>query len=157
MKKIMLFLCFYPFLLSIFLISGCTKNKEVDPLETTQIPQNLQSLYGCPDSRYSLNINLVDTFTLIRDQDTFDKLVTGDCKPKIDFNSYNLLIGRKSLRSGNDTIHYEIEKTSGGKNLNVKIVFVQNITTVAPTLTYDVLLPKEFKLEDIKVETAITY
>lgn len=159
MKRIMLFLCAYPLLLIIFLVSGCIKDKPITTInpEPNLKVQNLESLYGCPDSRYSLNINLVDTFTLIQDQDTFDKLVSGDCKPTIDFDSYNLLIGKKGLLSGNDSIRYEIEKTSDGTGLNVKVIFLQNITTVAPNITYNVLLPKEFELKNINVETVVTY
>ncbi len=75
--------------------------------------------------------------------------MSGSCKPNIDFNSYNLFIGKKALPSGNNSIQYDIQKLQGTKKLNIKITFYQNGAAVALNITYHILLPKGYEINKV--------
>ncbi|MCL4640364.1 MULTISPECIES: hypothetical protein [Olivibacter] len=144
------------FFLSIF---ACDKedreDKECMLLMYVPLP-SLEEVYGCTDTRYALHIDLKETHELIRTKHTYDEKVTGSCHPAIDFEKYDLLIGRKGLKSGNHSITYELKKSCTGEERLV-VTFHQDISAVAATVTYHVLLPKADSNRTIAVETKIVY
>ncbi|MDM8174044.1 hypothetical protein QT327_06705 [Olivibacter sp. 47] len=103
------------FFLSIF---ACDKedreDKECMLLMYVPLP-SLEEVYGCTDTRYAFHIDLKETHELIRTKHTYDEKVTGSCHPAIDFEKYDLLIGRKGLKSGNHSITYELKKKLYGR------------------------------------------
>ncbi|OJU23769.1 MAG: hypothetical protein BGN92_00500 [Sphingobacteriales bacterium 41-5] len=117
--------------------------------------QNLETLYGCRNTTY-LDIGIEkEEFVVITNQGDFNRIVNSElCRPAIDFKSYNLLIGKKSLSSGNSRIDYELIK-SENENLTIRIVFTQNMAQNAPTVVYNVLIPKRFESSNLKVEYQI--
>jgi hypothetical protein len=56
--------------------------------------ESLENLYGCPDTRYGLDCSLVNDFEIIRNQQSFLDFTTGTCRPEIDFQSYDLIVGK---------------------------------------------------------------
>ena len=105
-------------------------------------PNNLENEYGCVNTKYQMDIDLSDDFTIIRSQESFDNLITGDCMPQIDFSTYDLLIGKKALTSGNTSIDYSLMKHPCNGQFYLQIDFLQNATAEAPNLTYHALIPK---------------
>lgn len=145
-------------ILYILVLIGCRNegNVLINSYEMKTVNSNhLEALYNCPDTRFTMDINLKDTFTLIRDQQSFDKLVTGNCKPSIDFNSYNLIIGKKILFSGNESIQYDLKESLDKKSLNINVIFFQNITSVISNITYHVLIPKHYNIENTFLKTTV--
>ncbi len=137
------------------LIQSC--DKENDCKSNTLKTESLENLYGCPDTRYGLECRLADNFEIIRSQQKFMDFTTGTCRPEIDFQSYDLIIGKKGLTSGNTSIDYElIDDCKRGIKI-LTVTFNQNIATVAPNLTYHALIPKLGDEETIQVEIKLKY
>lgn len=143
---------------SLFLIFSCT-NKELNLQKTKDevIFKSVEKAYGCSDTRYSMNIDLKDNYVIIENKQTYKETVFGDCTPDIDFSLYNLLIGKKQLLSGNNYVEFESWESVGELKLVIKVIFHQNIATVAPNITYAVLLPKSYTLKNTKVETTVQW
>jgi len=116
---------------------------------------NLESEYGCVNTKGQMQIDLLNDFTIIKTQIIFDSLVSGNCNPNIDFNTYDLLIGKKGLANGNDTIYYELTENCETENLNLKVNFINNMTMIAPNITYHSLIPKLKSGQSIDVEIII--
>ena len=102
-------------------------------------------------------MNLSDDFIIIGNQTDFDRLVTGDCHPEIDFFTYDLIIGKKQQSSGNDSIDYQLKKNCETGNYVLKVTFNQNIAAVAPNLTYHTLAHKLAHGKEITVKTESSF
>lgn len=116
---------------------------------------DLETEYGCENTKYQMDIDLSDDFTIIRSQSDFDNLVTGSCQPTINFSIYDLVIGKKGLSNGNTSINYQLTEDCNTGNLKLHVTFNQNETTEAPNLTYHALLPKMGDEQKLNVEIEI--
>ena len=142
-------------LILLIVISSC--DKDDDCTNTVVNITSLENEYGCTNTKYQMDIDLLDDNMIIRNQLDFAEFVSGSCQPTIDFSTYDLVIGKKRLTSGNDTIKYELVKNCNSGNLNLKVTFHQNIATVAPNLTYHSLIPKIENQQELNVEIIIEY
>lgn len=123
----------------------------------TQLPfTSIETYFGCPNTKYSMDIDLNNTYTIIRNQAQFDQLVTipDDCPINLDLTNYDLIIGKKSLTTGNQSIDYEYF-TNDCQTLILKVTFNQDETLFAPNLTYHALVPKIADNEILQVETIV--
>jgi hypothetical protein len=136
MKRIVILIFFSSFLLGFSCNNGeeC-KNKILEI-------KSLEDLYGCENTKYQMNVDLSDNFIIIRSQNQFDNYVTGLCTPEIDFNTYDLIIGKQGLTTGNSYISYELVEDCETTNLLLTVTFHQNETLEAPDLTYHALVSK---------------
>ena len=117
---------------------------------------SLENEYGCVNTKYQMEIDLRENFTIIRSKAKFEQMVSGSCDVMIDFTKYDLLVGKKGFTNGNSRIEYTLLKRCDYKNLELTVTFFQNITTVAPNLTYHGLIEKldpEEEIEIVIVET----
>ena len=130
---------------------SCKKTDDNNKISIT----NLESKYGCVDTKRQMQIDLLNDFKIIRTQIDFDSLVSGNCNPNINFITYDLLIGKKGLANGNDTIYYELIENYETENLNLKVNFINNMSMIAPNLTYHSLIPKLKSGQSIDVEIII--
>lgn len=104
---------------------------------------SLENEYGCVNTPYQVDIDLSEEFIIIRSQDIFNNLVTGSCMPEIDFTTFDLLVGKKGLVSGFDTIDYDgLVKSCNDNTWSLTVTFVLNAAAEAPNATYHVLMPK---------------
>ncbi|MBZ9632181.1 hypothetical protein LB465_15470 [Salegentibacter sp. LM13S] len=122
---------------------NCTSNK----INIT----SLENEYGCPDIRYS-DVDIEENYLIISNQESFEELNMVSCTPEINFSKYDLIIGKKSLSQGNQSINYELSKSCVTQNLILKVIFTQNEAAVALTVTYHVLIPKLENQQIISVE-----
>ena len=147
---------FILFALLFVLFTAC--NDDDTPCSDTIVTTaNLETEYGCTETKYQMEIDLTDNFTVITNQTDFNALVTGSCQPNIDFANYDLVIGKKGLLSGNTSINYELIKDCETNNLTLTVIFVQNATSEAPNLTYHALIPKLTSGQSVMVEIELTY
>ena len=104
--------------ISLFLLGSCDKDAECQ--EQKEIPlTSLEEEYGCTNTRYGLDVELVDDYTIIRSQAGFGNIVsTSNCNPAIDFSKYDLLIGKRRLANGNSSIDYALARVCPSLNLN---------------------------------------
>ncbi|MGB3606006.1 MAG: hypothetical protein WA775_02100 [Psychroserpens sp.] len=115
---------------------------------------SLEDEYGCTNTPDQMEIDLTEDFIIISTQAQFDNLVTGSCTPDIDFVTYDLLIGKKQLSSGLEKITYDnLMGNCNNNELALNITFTQNIATIAPNVTYHLLVPKLQDGEVIIVST----
>jgi hypothetical protein len=135
-------------------MQSCLNDDDCSPII---IPiTSLEDEYGCINTPYQMDIDLSEDFTIIRSQTVFDDLVTGTCLPQIDFEAFDLLIGKKALTSGFETINYnELVKNCDNAQLNLTVTFVRNATAVAPNASYHVLVPKLGENEVIFVDILV--
>jgi hypothetical protein len=128
-----------------------------DCTDTVINTTSLENEYGCTNTKYQMDIDLSDNYMIVRNQLDFTEFVTGSCQPSIDFLKYDLVIGKKGLTSGNESIEYELIENCETGNLNLLVTFFQNIATVAPNLTYHVLIPKMRSEQELNTEIIIKY
>ena len=126
-------------LLSLLLLASCAKEDCIDLLLATS---SLESEYGCVNTKYQMSIDLNNTYTIIRNQSDFDEKVSGSCTVNIDFKKYDLVIGKHGLSNGNAKIEYEFNQICDVYVPQLSVVFFQDLTDVAPNLTYHVLVGK---------------
>jgi hypothetical protein len=137
--------------IAIFITIGCGKD-EFDNLIKTE---SLENLYGCPDTRYGLECSLDNDYRIIRSQQSFLDFTTGTCRPEIDFQSYDLVVGKKRLTTGNSSIEYELRDDIQEGIKVLKVTFHQNIALEAPNLTYHALIPKLGDEETVRVDIEV--
>lgn len=128
---------------------SCDKKNECKSTEL--IVKSLETEYGCPDTRYGLQIDLSENYTIIRTQQDFENKVSSNCIPKIDFSSYDLVIGKKGLNRGNASIDYNLKRDCTNI-LKLQVTFNQSLTLNAPIVTYHALIPKLGDKETVTVE-----
>jgi hypothetical protein len=126
-------------ILSFFFISqSCDKECKDKIVPVT----NLENEYGCTDTQYQIQLSLHDVFIIIRNQEDFELQATGACQPEIDFSIYDLVIGKKGLTSGYNSIEYELKEKCESGDLELKVTFIQNSTMIAPVVVFNALVPK---------------
>jgi len=64
------------------LLGGTSCKKDCDE---TVIFTSLEEAYDCENTSYQVDVELNETYTIIRSQSEFDNQVTGSCTPTIDF------------------------------------------------------------------------
>jgi hypothetical protein len=147
MKRIVFFLSM---LVMIAFLSSCSKDDECKT-ETIEL-KSLEDEYGCVNTKYEMELDLTNQFTIIKSQVDFDFFVTGSCMPpNIDFTTYDLIAGKQGLTSGNTSIDYAMVKECDPVRYSMTVTFNQNATTEAPNLTYHALAPKLEEGADLSI------
>ena len=142
-----------PLLLALFTsLLGCEEPVCMpEPLETAQ----LEDLYGCVNTPYQMNIDLDNSFEIIRDTTAFQQWVSGNCLAPIDFGKYDLIIGKQFLTNGVSDIAYQYFRRCTPDIYLLEVRIALNATTEAPNVTYHTLIPKLAEQERVKVEVII--
>ena len=115
---------------------------------------SLETEYGCENTTESLEVDLDDTYTIIHTQEDFERQVSGTCIPNVDFDRFDLIIGKKQVQSGVEVVEYEFERTCAGK-LRLVVEIERNLATVISDVTYHVLVDKIAEGETVDVEVAV--
>lgn len=157
----------------VFILGACSKTDEMPTVDQNRNVKNLVTalrdcpevdlpwttidILGCPTA-HLLNVNVNESYLLIRSQTEFDNLVsyTGNCSLAIDFSAYDLIIGKKQLTSGNQFVDFD-QFTQDCNTRKVRVFFHQNETMIAPNVLYHVLIPKLNNSEQLVVENIIMH
>lgn len=133
----------------LFIGQSCDKDKDCEDviLNTT----SLESEYGCTNTQFQIQISLYEEFIVIRNQEDFELLAEGDCQPEIDFATYDLVIGKKGLNSGYDSIEYVLTEKCDSGDLELEVTFIQDATMIAPVVVFHALVPKLGTDQEISV------
>ncbi|MFT4611678.1 MAG: hypothetical protein ACJA1H_001250 [Glaciecola sp.] len=138
----------------IFAMQSCSNDDDCSPLIIDVT--SLEIEYGCTNTPYQMDIDLSEDFIIIRSQAVFDDLVSGTCAPQIDFEAHDLLIGKKGLTNGFESIDYDrLTKNCENNQLSLTISFVLNATAEAPNVTYHALVPKLGENEVVNVTIVV--
>ncbi len=102
-----------------------------------------------------MGIGLEMDFTIISSQLWFDSLVTGFCRPEIDFDTYDLIIGRTTFTRGVEGVSYSYRRACPTRRFEMRAVFTLNDQPVSPTVTYHILVDKitDDEAVDVRIET----
>ena len=128
------------------------KNNDEDCTNTIRNTTSLESEYGCSNTKHQMEIELADTYKIIRTQADFTEFVSGSCQPTIDFSIYDLVIGKKALSHGNSSIDYKLIENCETGNNTLSVTFNQNETLNTPNITYHALIPKLKNNQELNVE-----
>ncbi|MFD0931113.1 hypothetical protein ACFQ0R_00730 [Psychroflexus salinarum] len=141
--------------ISIFVLFSCSDDD--DNICTDQVIETtgLESEYNCVNTKFEMDIDLTDDFIIITNQTDFNSRVTGECQPDIDFITYDLLIGKEQLTTGNDSIDYVLTEGCETNTYQLEVTFNQNNTLIAPNLTYHRLIPKLPQGREVTVDITI--
>ncbi|MBX0290526.1 hypothetical protein K3G63_08760 [Hymenobacter sp. HSC-4F20] len=145
------------FAATLVLLSGCITPVD-EPAECVGpelLVKSLESEYSCQNTTRQLNINLSETYTVIRSQEEFDKQVTGSCRPQIDFTTYDLVIGKKGLPNGVSGIAYTLRRECNSNKEVLNVAISLGMTTEAPNITYHALIPKLAAGQEIGVQVEV--
>jgi hypothetical protein len=139
-------------ILSIVIISIMYCCKKEDDCEETMIDiQNLETDYGCHNTKYGLGIDLTDQVTIIGTDAEYDTKVTGECHPDINFDAYNLVIGKQSLTYLNDTIIYTYKRACPDEVLTLTVDIIHTTQLQHDTVVYHAIVPKPTQDEQLSV------
>ena len=83
----------------LILFISCSENDDCEEIQLTV------NHFDCENTKYSLDIDIVNDYTIIRSQVTYDTKVSGDCHPSMDFSQYDLLIGKQSSSYVTSNLH----------------------------------------------------
>lgn len=148
MKKSLLFLAI------IGLFVSCN-NDDDGCTDTVVNTTSLETEYGCNDTRYNMEIDLSETHSIIKNQQGFNALVTGTCQPSIDFNTYDLVIGKKGFDTESRSIEYKLFENCETGNETLTVTFRNGVFSNAPNITYHSLIPKLKDGQQLNVEIII--
>jgi hypothetical protein len=118
------------------------------------VTKQLESEYGCNDTRYDLDIDLSENYMIIRSQLEFESQSYGSCRVEIDFTKYDLVIGKKQLTNGNTSVVYNLKQDCSNR-LKLQVTFNQDLTDIAPNITYHTLVPKLGDNQTVDVDLVI--
>jgi hypothetical protein len=127
---------------SILLLTVSCKKQSTNTCDPGLVPyKSLYSEYGCSLFVDDTNINYA-TFVIIKNQTDFDNTIIRNCSPNIDFDIYDLVIGRKQFASGIDSIDYAIFKNCENNRIDINATVTRLDSDDAPEIVYSCLLPK---------------
>lgn len=128
--------------------SSCERNKKEGLYEEIEFLKF--SDFGCGnDYSWYLNTQYGDGNFVITSIKDFEKYVTIDCNPQIDFSNYTLLIGVKQFNSGASLYEEKVEENNS--ELVYTIIFLKDISTVVVGINYHVLIKKPSKDKNIRI------
>lgn len=73
---------------------------------------SLEIEYDCTNTKYDLDLEITDDFIVTKEQTDYNSRVTGNCNPDIDFSTFDLIIGKQQLTTGNDSVDYQLTETA---------------------------------------------
>ena len=124
---------------------------DLTPCEDTLIPTtSLEEAYDCQYTWYEMQVDLPansnDNFVIISSQTDFDALVSGDCKPTIDFSTYDLIIGNY-VSNTPARIDYTFSYDCATKGYLLDVNHLLTGTTDVVGITFHRLIPKRAPVE----------
>ncbi|GER58784.1 hypothetical protein [Patiriisocius marinus] len=142
-------------LLLLMLVISCGNDDDTNCEDTIVNLTSIETEYGCTNTPYQLDVNLQDDFTILSSQDAFEALTESECNPLIDFETYDLIIGKQGLSNGFDSIVYQAVEDCNTNSVSLTVTFTLNATAEAPNVTYHVLVPKLINPQGTTVEIII--
>jgi hypothetical protein len=143
---------------------SCTDNDDADPVvevpctTDTIIPtESLQNLYGCVWTEILQTTIPNNTFVIVRSQAQYDALMVQPyaCLPEIDFETYDMIIGKSFSGATPSYFTYEYKQICGNPVKQLKVLEFLGMGTTPRYHTYHALIPKLAPIETIDVERIV--
>lgn len=129
---------FWIIVLSILFIVGCSKDECSTERQVAMCIEDL----GCSNSSLQPRIDISKEFELIRSQEDFELAFDSTCPIDISWTGYDLVVGKTTLTSGLSGITKHTIMDCETNQLNLFIEIQTNLTTVAPEILWNALIPK---------------
>ena len=144
MKKV-----FWTFMTCLLItVVSCT---EEEPCQSGDLPiKDLEEL-SCINVPFNVEVATDKEFELIRSQSDYDRLITGTCDATINWNKYDLVIGKVGLSSGLATIKKQLVADCGSNRILLTFTINTNLAASAPFVTFDAIIPKLDNADDFFV------
>ena len=111
--------------------------------------------FGCQNAAFQLSVESQQEFELIRSQEDFDNMVFGNCDVQVDWEEFDLVIGTIGLQSGLASIQKSLRKDCDTNQILLDITIITNSTALAPSITWQAVIPKLADDESLFVEILI--
>ncbi len=108
--------------------------------------------FGCSNPPFNITVATLNEFELIRNQEDYDFHVTGRCAPQINWQEYDLIAGTALLPKGLDSIDKSLIMDCSNNTLKLTFRIKLNLTQVAPSITFNAIIPKLKNEQDFFVE-----
>lgn len=141
-------------LISIFFTIGCCKEAEICTKNISNKISSVETIYNCDDSINEMQLISDLNYQIILDNETYNNQVSGICHPPIDFEKYNLIIGKNYSFNKISKFEYEFYETceSGIYKLFIKPKKEMNIL-LEKFYYYHILIPKDVNIVYLKIIT----
>jgi hypothetical protein len=140
-------------ILFIFIMgAGCEKN--IQEGEYSEIEFLKFSDFGCQsDNSWYLNTGCGGGNYIITSLQDFEKCVTIECNPEVNFSSFFVLVGSKQFSSGVSIYNEKVEEN----NLEVvyTITFLPDDSDIAQKIKYYVIIKKPSQNKNIRIVEVI--
>ena len=130
-------------------ITGCTDNNQCEA--GNQAVKSLQD-FGCSNVAYNVDVFSANEYALIRSEEEYNQNVEASCQPNVDWNNYDLIIGKQQLSNGLERIERNLVVNCSTNQLTLQFTFYLSITQIAPEITFDAMIPKMMDNQDLYVE-----
>jgi len=141
----------FRYLVVFILFSSCCKDDSVCTIDITNKAFSIEEVYGCNNTITELVINSDTNSFFITNMNEYNNLISGDCHPQIDFEEYNLLIGKTFSLNKINSFEYTFYETceSGIYKLYLKPIKEVN-SNLERFYTYHLLIPKNIEILYLK-------
>lgn len=136
----------------VIICSGCSDDSCVSgPIQISDLED-----FGCTNTALTLSVATLNDFELIRNQEDYDFHIDAKCTPMIDWDAYDLIAGMARLSNGLSSINKDLRMDCSNNKLILSIEIKTNLTTIAPEVSYNALIPKLADDQDISLDVSIS-
>ncbi len=97
---------------------------------------------GCDVPAYQLSIKSSNEFELIRNQEQYLSLLSSPCRPKIDWEVYDMIAGTLNIPNGLLRLEHAADYNCMDNKLSISIMVFLNESTVALPVGFAFIIPK---------------
>lgn len=98
--------------------------------------------FGCVNPSFTVTVMTLNEFELIRNQEDFDLHIAAKCQPNINWAENDLIAGMLELPNGLASIEKDLIKNCSANELTLQVNVKTNLTQVAPSVSFNAIIPK---------------
>jgi len=107
-----------------------------------EVPITDLSDLGCMNAPFTVSVQTLNEYEIIRNQEDYDLHIDAKCNPEIDWVRHDLIAGMVGLSRGLATIDKQLIMNCNTNRLVLTVDISTNITAVAPLISYNAIIPK---------------
>ena len=138
MKKVSYYLLVYISAV-VIMSSGCSDDGSCT--SGTIDSMDLQE-FGCTNPAFTVTVMTLNEFELIRSQEDFDLHIVAKCQPDINWVENDMIAGMIELSNGLSSIDKDLIRNCSSNELTLQVNVKTNLTQVAPTVSFNAIIPK---------------
>lgn len=120
-------------------VSSCTSDGSCSSGEVSI--QDLQD-FGCNNTAFSMTVATLNDFELIRTQEDYDRQISAQCTPSIDWTEHDMIAGMIQLNQGLSSIDKVLVMNCAQNTLTLSITVTKSASLDAPNVSFNAIIPK---------------